>query len=340
MGGTIASTPAETGTEPTLSADALTAAIPEIDSFGLITVDEVVRKPSPELEFEDLETLQQRILSLASDVDAIVILHGTDTLEETAYFLDLTVDVSIPIVMTGAQRRFDEVSPDGPANVVDALRFATSEELSGVGGVYVAFDEELHAAADVTKAHTSRLDAFESPTSGPVAQASRNGVRFLRTGGSQTPVLPSANVTARVETVHSGISVDGTQVRRALADDVDGLVIAGTGLGNLTEPLASSVEDAIDRDVVTTIVSRCHAGDVAPVYGSAGGGQHLFEQGAILAGSLHAHKARIAVALACSATSNPGERWRLTREACAVSTQTTNGTSSQDAADSHKMDSE
>lgn len=319
MGGTIASTPAEDGAKPTLSADDLATAVPEVDSFGTVKIDEVVRKPSAEIGFVDLDTLEERIRSVANDVEAVVVLHGTDTIEETAFYLDLTLDVSIPVVLSGAQRRFDETSPDGPANITDALRLAVSDPLLLTGGVYVAFDERLHAAADVTKAHTRRLDTFESPMHGPVASVRRNGLRFHRPAKPPAGIFPETTASARVETVLSGIDVDDGQIRRALEANVDGLVVVGTGLGNVTEPLATGIEVAIERDVVTVVVSRCHAGEVAPVYGSAGGGQRLANLGAILGGSLPPQKARIALSLACSATTDIEERWRLARRACETS---------------------
>ncbi|MFB9808167.1 asparaginase domain-containing protein [Haladaptatus pallidirubidus] len=101
-------------------------------------------------------------------------------MEESAYYLDLALDVGVPVVVTGAQRRPDEVSPDGPSNLVTAVRVFTDERIRNTGGVYIAFDEELHAARDATKRHTRKLDTFESPEKGPVAVTTRDEVRCYR----------------------------------------------------------------------------------------------------------------------------------------------------------------
>jgi L-asparaginase len=112
--------------------------------------------------------------------DGVVITHGTDTMEKSAYYLDLVLDLDAPVVFTGAQRRSDEVSPDGLSNLLTAVRAASHGRFRGAGGVYIAFDVELHAARDVTKEHTSNLSAFVSPDKCPVVRLTRESVRVHR----------------------------------------------------------------------------------------------------------------------------------------------------------------
>jgi L-asparaginase len=222
-------------------------------------------------------------------------------MEESAYYLDLTLDVDVPIVFTGAQRRSDEVGFDGYANLLGAVRAGTYERFRAAGGVYLAFDDEIHAARDVTKTHTSRLGTFRSPGKGPVASVTREGLRFVREPGSRSASLPALETDAEVAMVETGLGVGAGQLERALDAGVDGIVVEGTGLGNVTAPLGNAVRDAIDSGVPVVVASRCLAGNVAAVYGTEGGGHTLREHGAISAGDLPAHKARLKLMLALAA---------------------------------------
>ncbi|MFC4360481.1 asparaginase [Halobium salinum] len=304
-GGTIASTESEAGATPKMGGEELVAAVPEIEEYASLTVEQVAQRPSFDMDFETLGTLHDAALDAAdAGADGVVVTHGTDTMEESAYALDLLLDLPVPVVFTGAQRRPDQVSPDGPANLLAAVRAAAHERLAGEGGVYLAFNETLHAARDVTKTHTSRLETFASPDAGPVAHVDGNGVRFTRPPGSHTAALPidgegfETTATLDVEMVKTGAGVDGRQVRRALDAGVDGLVVEGTGLGNVTAALGDAVADAVDAGVPVVVTSRCLAGRVAPQYGTGGGGATLASHGALPGDDLPAHKARIRLLLA------------------------------------------
>lgn len=323
LGGTIASTATPTGARPTRSGAALIEDVPDLEAVGSPTVVEVARKPSTELTFEDLERVREEIVeATAADPEArIVVVQGTDTMEETAFYLDLVIDhraLGRPIVLTGAQRRPDELGNDGPRNLLDAATFATDERLAGHGGVYVAFDETLHAAADVRKTHASRLNAFTSPNVGPIAEQTRGGVRLRGEPGSRTGSLPPTPVSTAVEVVDAGLGADGSSVRRAVDAGIDGLVLEATGLGNAPKALGDALGEAIEGGTVVAVASRCPAGEVEPVYGAGGGGRRLVEDGALFAGSLSAHKARIALLLATSAGADPEERSALARRGLAT----------------------
>lgn len=323
LGGTIASTATPTGARPTRSGAELIEDVPDLEAVGTPTVIEVARKPSTELTFEDLERVREEIVAaIAAEPEAgIVVVQGTDTMEETAFYLDLVLDhraLGRPVVLTGAQRRPDEVGDDGPRNLLDAATFATDERLAGHGGVYVAFDETLYSAADVRKTHASRLHAFTSPNIGPIAEQTRAGVRLRGEPGSRTGSLPTTPVTTAVEVISAGIGADGSAVRRAVEAGIDGLVLEATGLGNAPKALGDALGDAVERGTVVAVVSRCPAGEVAPVYGAGGGGRRLVEDGALFAGYLSAHKVRIALLLATSATADPDERLALAERGLAI----------------------
>ena len=298
-GGTIASTRTEDGASPSKDGSDLVEAVPEISQYADVRVEEVMNELSFDMDFEALRTLASAVTTFANDdVDGIVITHGTDTMEESAYYLDLVLNLDIPVVLTGAQRRPDEVSPDGPLNLLSAVRVTASEEFGNADGVYIVFNEEVHAARDVTKVHTSNVAAFSSPESGPVATLQRDSMAVHRQPGSRSATFSVDRPTSRIEMVKSATGVDGTQLRSALSRDVDGIVIEATGIGNVTSDLGRAIQTTVDRGVPVVITSRCHAGSVEPIYGTPGGGQTLYERGAIYAGDFPAHKARLKLALA------------------------------------------
>jgi len=301
-GGTIASTADEGGAAPTKSGAELVAAVPAIESYADVTVEEVLRTPSFDMTTDGMATVA-RAAREAVDDDAVgvVVTHGTDTMEESAYYLDLVLDLDAPVVLTGAQRRPDEVSPDGPSNLLTAVRAAAHERLRGADGVYVAFDEQLHAARDVTKGHTSALSAFVSPDTSPVARFTRDGIRVFREPGSRSASVGVTETDAEVAAVKSGAGVGRRAVDHAVADGLDGIVLEGTGLGNATASLGDAVGDAVDAGVPVVVTSRCRSGSVAPVYGTPGGGETLCAHGAIGGDDLPAHKARLKLMLVAAA---------------------------------------
>jgi L-asparaginase len=297
-GGTIASTPEDGGATPSKTGEELVAAVPELESYADIRVREVVQTPSFDMDTEALVAIAESTHTAVDDgADGVVITHGTDTMEESAYYLDLVLDLDTPVVFTGAQRRPDEVSPDGPSNLLTAVRAASHDRFRGAGGVYIAFSEELHAARDVTKRHTSDLSAFVSPDKCPVARFSRESVRVHREPGSRSASVGTSASSADVVMVKTGIGVGAEQVNNALKADVDGIVVEGTGLGNTTSALGDAIGEALESDVPVVITSRCPAGAVAAVYGTPGGGETLHAHGVIDGGDLPAHKARLKLLL-------------------------------------------
>lgn len=298
-GGTIASTDAAGGATPSKSGAELVDAVPELEQYANVSVERVAQLPSFELDAETMTVLAERVRELDADatVDAVVVTHGTDTMEETAFYLDAALQPDTPVFLTGAQRRPDETSPDGPANLLTAVRAARAFVEADASGVFVAFNETVHAARAATKTHTSALETFQSPTCGPVATLDHAGVELHRPPTNEAPEIPSTDLSATVYVVASGSGVSGTLLDAALERGADGVVVEGTGLGNVTAELGDAVERAA-AEVPVVVASRCLAGRTAPVYGGRGGGARLREHGAVFAGDLSAQKARIALALA------------------------------------------
>lgn len=305
MGGTIASTPGEGGASPSESGEALIESVPELNRYAdEILVDQVTQLGSFNLDQADVAALGEAACEVESIADGIVVTHGTDTMEESAYHLDLALDLDIPIVFTGAQRRPDEVSADGPANLVTAFRAATHDEIRS--GVYIAFNEELHAARDVTKTHTRKLETFESPDKGPVAAFTRDDVRLFREPDSYSADVSTLRTDETVPIVSSGQGMDDRQIRFAIERGDDGIVLEGFGLGNTSETLSDAVRDAIESGIPVVVTSRSHAGPLGAVYGN-GGGETLKQHGAISGDDLPAHKARIKLLLTLETTTEMSE---------------------------------
>ena len=258
-----------------------------------------------DVEIEDFDQLPGphwtpgRMLELARHLDArlagdrfagAVVTHGTDTIEETAYLLDLVLQTSRPVVLTGAMKTADHPSWDGPANLLAAVRCASSAEAVGVG-VLVVMDDAVHAAAGVTKLHTDAFGAFASPRSGPIGDVDTDGLRIARRPRRER--IATERVAADVALVAAAAGIDARPIRRALEDGAQGIVIEALGRGNVPPDMVRAIRDAIAAGVPVIVASRCLRGRTAPRYGYEGGGVTLEREGAIFAGDLSAVQARI-----------------------------------------------
>jgi L-asparaginase len=299
-GGTIASTDGPSGSTPSKDGDDLVAAIPELEEIASVDVESVCDELSFHLSFSQVTSLVDAVERAADDgVDGVVVTHGTDTMEESAYYLDLVVNADIPIVFTGAQRPADKPGADGPANLRQAVRVAADERFED--GAYVAFGNFVHAARWVTKARAGRPEAYASPDAGPVAEVTADGLALRRQPRSESVSLPTVETTARVELIPSGLAVDARQLERAIGDDVDGVVLMASGIGNTTPEIGDAIAGAVDAGVPVVVATRCFDGAVAARYGGPGGSRTVREHGTIPAGDLPPWKARIKLGLALSA---------------------------------------
>ncbi|NHX36455.1 MULTISPECIES: asparaginase [Halolamina] len=303
-GGTIASTGSDDGKTPTKAGEELIEAVPGLGDLASFTVERVASVSGFDVTWDRAGGLRRAAERAADTSDGIVVTHGTDTMAESAYLLDLTTELDVPVAFTGAQRPFDEVGTDGPPNLLAAVRTVTHERVDS--GTYLVFDDEVHAARDVVKSHTSALSTFRSPARGPVGEFTPAGLRLFREPRSYSASAPTVDeVTAEIPVLTSGLGVSGETLRRVVdLDDgpaADGVVVAGTGLGNTTGSLCDAIADAREAGVPVVIASRCHEGATAPLYGGDGGGTTLDGLGVLWAGDLPAWKARIKLAVALAA---------------------------------------
>ncbi|MFQ6226299.1 asparaginase [Nocardia sp. NPDC002869] len=296
LGGTIAMTDTGGGTvTPTLSAQQLLAAVPGLVTTG-IAIDTVDfrHKPGASLTSADIAALASEIASRRDDIDGAVITQGTDTIEETAYLLDLLHTPDFPVVVTGAMRNPTLAGADGPANILAATLTAADPRMRGQGCL-VVFNDEIHAAHRVRKTHTTSTATFSSPNGGPLGFLTENRPCLLNRR-LHRPTLPTAAPGAiaspHIPIVTVTLGDTGTGLR-ALSGNVSGLVVAGFGAGHVPADLVDILTELAAR-VPVVLASRAGAGTVlSATYGFPGSEQDLLARGLIRAGYLDPLKARI-----------------------------------------------
>ncbi|WP_206811933.1 asparaginase [Paradesulfitobacterium ferrireducens] len=250
---------------------------------------------SPERMLELAGEIEHRLLA-EPDIQGVVVTHGTDTLEETAYFLDLTIRDSRPIILTASQRDASERDSDGPRNLRGAMLIALDRHAWG-RGVIIALNEEIHAARDVRKLHTSSVDAFSSGEIGALGNIDNGDVIWHRRPEPTVKLgLPEHLAHVGIIKAYTGMPVG--QIEMLIKQGLSGLVIEAFGRGNLPPQVVPEIERTVSQGVPVVITSRCLFGRTAPVYGYPGGGADLERAGAWFASDLSTEKVRLLMAIA------------------------------------------
>ncbi|AGY82258.1 MAG: L-asparaginase [Carnobacterium sp.] len=263
------------------------------DNVANMIVEDFFHLPSPHMTPDKMLILKNRIEQAiaAHEADGVVITHGTDTLEETAYFLDLTLETSIPIVVTGAMRSINEVGSDGLYNFQSAIWVALAEEAKEKG-VLVVMNDEIHTARYVTKTHTSNVATFRTPTFGPIGLISKNKVLFFQKL-IEEEIYSINTVNKKVYLLKVYAGMDGTLFDAVNQPTTDGLVIEALGAGNLPPATLPALKRVLANNIPVVLVSRSFNGIAQDVYDYMGGGKQLKEDGVIFATGLSGPKARI-----------------------------------------------
>jgi L-asparaginase len=303
-GGTISMKldPATGAAVPALGADDILAQVPALDEIADIESEDFSRLPGPHVTPEQMWRLAQRAAAWLErpDIDGLVITHGTDTIEETAYLLNLVLTSDKPVVLVGAMRTVSDPSWDGPANLIAAARVAASPAARG-HGVLVVMDEDILPAREVRKVHTESSGSFATPEFGPLGVVDAGTVVFKRsplsrpawTDAEAEPGLRVRRLETGVELLQTYTGMSDELVRAIVHGGAKGMAIVAFGRGNVPPQIVPALADAVRSGALVTISSRCVAGRVAPRYGYEGGGLHLKQIGAILAGDLSGAKARL-----------------------------------------------
>ncbi len=298
-GGTIAMRPAEPGGAPLPedSGEALVAAVPELADVADMEVLSLYNVPSTHINPACWARLHEAVTAALSreEVAAVIVTHGTDVLEETAWLLDLTVTSEKPVVLTGAMWDATSRDFDGPRNLLAAANIYVDPQSGGRGAMLV-MHETIHAGWDVRKGHTAQ-GGFESGIAGALGGVRSDGVAFWRRSEWRQHVPLMAGDLPRVDIVAMYPGADGAGIDAAIAAGAQGIVVAALGLGNVNPAMAEAIEAAIEAGVSVVVSSRVADGAVAPVYGYAGGGAGLQAAGAIFSGDPSPQKARILLML-------------------------------------------
>jgi L-asparaginase len=234
------------------------------------------------------------------EVIGVVITHGTDSLEETAYYLDLTLKSEKPVVVTGAMRSQNELGSDGSYNLNQSIRVA-ADPTARDRGVMVVFQDKIHAAKYVTKTHTSQLSAFQSMNIGPIGSINQKRVQFNHPPHRHNPVLPLVEPSAKVELLKAVTDMNPAIMDWVLEQNVDGLVIEALGQGNLPPQILAGCYKALDKKIPIVLVSRCIEGQVAGVYQYKGGGAELIKANFLFDEDISGPKARLKLIATLSA---------------------------------------
>ncbi len=276
-----------------------------------LTSEEYGPLPSSHFTIEHLWGLRERVAQLLgnpssrrrrvseSPLDGIVIIHGTDTLEETAYLLDLTVPGDTPIVVTGAMRISSDPGYEGVANILAAVRVAAAPEARGLGTL-VVLNDEIHAARDVTKTHSQSLDTFQSPFWGPLGRVEADRITIARRIERQ--VIDCPRLEPRVYLFNLAVGMDADLLRYAVVQGARGVVIESFGGGRVPPWWLEAIREAIARGLAVVIATRCPAGRIQDPYTFAGAYHDLLRAGCLFADGLNGPKARLRLMAALGAT--------------------------------------
>ncbi|PAV29592.1 L-asparaginase [Virgibacillus profundi] len=256
--------------------------------------------PSPQITPKHMLGLAKRIKDVISSYDGIVVTHGTDTLEETAYFLNLVLETDKPVILTGAMRSSNEIGSDGLYNLISSIRVAVEDEAS-YKGVLVVMNDEIHTAGNVTKTSTNNVATFQSPQFGPIGIITKDSIIFHHTVISRyTHSVESISKNVFLLKAYAGM--DQPIIHALHQANPDGLVIEGLGQGNLPKEAIIPLQKILDDQIPVVLVSRCYQGIVQPTYGYEGGGRQLKEMGVIFTNGLTGPKARIKLLIALEKT--------------------------------------
>ena len=308
-GGTISMTidPELGAAIPSLSGEEILSLATNINKVATIEGHNFDEIPSPHMTFEKLMELKQYINNLLEreEICGVVVTHGTDSLEETAYFLDLVINNDKPIVVTGAMRSSSELGYDGSSNLSAAVCTAISDSAVGKG-VLVAMNNEILLASEVTKTDTLSLNTFQSPAHGPLGIIDCNQLLLLKDASKKT-FIDTDKYEPKVALFKSGLDMNGDLIRFAADNGYKGIVIEGMGRGNIPPEMFRGLEYAREKGVKVVLVSRCLTGRVYDSYGYLGSGRDLKNIGCIFGGDLPGQKARIKLMLALGKTNDSEE---------------------------------
>lgn len=293
-GGTISMSEGADGKVSPSTKNPLLAALETLSHPAELHQEAIFNIPSPHITLGHWQQLKIRIEKAVHEeyFDGIVITHGTDTLEETAYFLDLSLSVNVPIAITGAMRSSNELGADGLINLQSAILVALCPQ-SCNKGVLVVMNDEIHNAKFVTKTHTTNVATFQTPTFGPCGLVTKNRVVYFQHLDNYERYPISTIKKANIQIVKAYVGMDSFLLQQLAQSKCDGVVIEGFGAGNLPPSCLEGLNALVEADIPVVLVSRAFNGITQDVYDYIGGGKQLKQKGIIFTTGLSGQKARI-----------------------------------------------
>ena len=297
-GGTISMQADATGAVVTSQDNPMNHVSNPLEGIEVHTLD-FFNLPSPHIKPKHMLALYHKIKEEADYYDGVIITHGTDTLEETAYFLDTMKIPPIPIVLTGAMRSSNELGSDGVYNYLSALRVA-SDDKAADKGVLVVMNDEIHAAKYVTKTHTTNVGTFQTPTHGPLGLIMKQEILYFKTAEPRVR-FDLEHIQGLVPIISAYAGMTDELIDMLDLDHLDGLVVQAFGAGNVPKETAQKLESLLQKGIPVALVSRCFNGIAEPVYAYQGGGVQLQQAGVFFVKELNAQKARLKLLIAINA---------------------------------------
>lgn len=295
------------GDVPTLSGKDILSRTPRNSRIADIVIDDFLKSPSPHMTVETMWQLRSRIQAWMeqTDIDGVVVTHGTDTMEETSYLLDSSYQWPKPLVFTGAMRSSDQLGYDGPANLVDSL--LVCQELIGKPvGVVIVNQGKIFSGQQLYKSHSSNLDTFVGLAGGAIGVVDDHRV-FINQHISKATVLEPVFPETQVDLIKAVAGMDDRYIECSINNGAKGIVIEAFGRGNVPPGILPGIKKAKEKGIPVVIVSRCIEGRVAPSYGYIGGGKDLEKYGVIFGGSLTGQQARLRLMLALGLTKDASD---------------------------------
>ena len=290
------------GAVPRFSGKELLRKIPEAKKLAKITCYDFGKYPGPHMTPELMFKLSQTIKKIISKkkFDGVIVTHGTDTLEETAYLLDLTIKTEIPIVVIGSIKNSSEQDWDGPQNLIDAIYICLNQNCKNLG-VLVCLNGEINAASEVTKIYTEQIDGFRSLDFGALGFVQNEKI-ILNRSPRKLETINTKKIITNVDllTVYAGM--DEKFFKYSADSKTKGLVVEALGVGNVPPAAFKGIKYVIEKNIPVVLVSRCPAGETLDIYGYPGAGKWLNKIGVIFADYLNGQKARIKLMLALGMT--------------------------------------
>jgi L-asparaginase len=298
-GGTIAEkVNAQGGAVPALTGKDLIEAVPGLSKVANIEVVNFTNIDSSQMTPQIWAELSKKVDKILKDkkVKGVVVTHGTDTMAEGAYFLELTLKSDKPVAFVGAMRDASDLSPDGPANILNAVIQVCSPEAQD-WGVTVTLNQYINSARNVRKTQTTNVQTFDSGEHGYLGYIALGKVyKYNDSPPKQKFSIPGK--LPEVAIINDYAGSNGDFIRYAVSSGVEGIVVEGVGAGNVNSQMNEAIEYAISKKIPVVITTRVYHGGVFPIYGDEGGGETLKKEKAILAGDLTSDKTRVLLMLA------------------------------------------